>query len=106
MCFLLCRRLFELLYEATADKQQLDAVVAVLPGKHGNLVKLATSDARELACAFPVNQVRRSSTVAAVQDSHSARYWMHEQSQKTSVFVCDLSCSPAVAQMWYGPTFE
>lgn len=39
-------------------------MVAVLPGKHGNLVKLATSDARELACAFPVNEVcqRRQSS--------------------------------------------
>jgi hypothetical protein len=56
VCTVSCR-LLELLYEATPDKQQLDAVVAALPGKHGNIVKLATNDARELAHAFPGNEV-------------------------------------------------
>lgn len=50
-------RLLELLYDTTPDKEQLDGIVAGLPGKHGNIVKLATNDARELAHLFPGNEV-------------------------------------------------
>jgi hypothetical protein len=54
-------RLLELLYVSIPDKQLLDTVVAALPGKHGNIVKLATADARELTHTFAGNEVKHSS---------------------------------------------
>lgn len=47
-------RFLELMYDVL-DKDHLEGVVAHLAGKHSNVIRQATNDARELQCTFEGN---------------------------------------------------